>query len=63
MFGAIYYGIFASGERQSWAETTDITSSGSTVALASCPVHEYGTVSQDNDKGLVSSTRECAEKR
>ncbi|XP_061184141.1 vesicular glutamate transporter 2-like [Saccostrea echinata] len=48
--GVIYYAIFASGEIQSWAETTNLTSSDSTLKLTSHPVYEYGSISQRKDE-------------
>jgi hypothetical protein len=50
--GAIYYGIFASGEKQSWSETVTMTSSETTAVLALSPVVKYGEDSQVNIPGL-----------
>ncbi|XP_022325986.1 vesicular glutamate transporter 1-like [Crassostrea virginica] len=48
LFGVIFYGVFASGERQSWA--TDMSTSESLRTLTAHP--EYGTVT-DTPKGHV----------
>ena len=50
--GVIYYGIFASGERQSWADASKISASESKLTLTSFP--DYGmkdnSISNHDDK-------------
>nr|XP_011441216.2 vesicular glutamate transporter 3-like [Crassostrea gigas] len=45
--GVLFYAVFASGEKLSWA--TNLSPSDSTMTLTSRDVIEYGTVSQDNN--------------
>lgn len=43
----LFYAVFASGEKLSWA--ANLSPSDSTMTLTSRDVIEYGTVSQDNN--------------